>query len=266
MPSGASVTQGCPLCHNPSPGFPPPAFAACANPPPCAACSANIRCGGRPDLAGFRAGRQGHRNPHRLDARRLAADDRPPDPRGAADAHALGIPAICLFPYIDPALKTEDCAEAWNPDNLSNRAIRAIKAAVPDMAVMTDVALDPYNINGHDGFVVDGEILNDETVDALVKMALAQAEAGADILGPSDMMDGRIGAIRAGAGSGGPHQHLHPELRRQIRQRLLRPVPRCGRRLGRAERRQEHLPDGPRPTPTRRCGWSNATCRKAPTW
>jgi len=123
---------------------------------------------------------------------------------GAADmAAGLGIPAICIFPYTDPALKTEDCAEAWNPDNLSNRAIRAIKAAVPDIAVMTDVALDPYNANGHDGLVRDGIILNDETVAALVKMTLAQAEAGADIIGPSDMMDGRIGAMRQALESAG---------------------------------------------------------------
>ena len=114
----------------------------------------------------------------------------------AKEAADLGIPAICLFPYTDPSKKTEDCAEAWNPDNLSNTATRAIKAALPHMAVMTDVALDPYNINGHDGFVVDGEILNDETVEALVKQTLSQAEAGADIIGPSDMMDGRIGAMR----------------------------------------------------------------------
>jgi porphobilinogen synthase len=115
----------------------------------------------------------------------------------AARAADLGIPAICLFPYINPALKTADCREAWNPENLTNRAIRAIKAAVPDIAVMTDVALDPYNIHGHDGIVSDGVILNDETVTALVRMSLAQAEAGADILGPSDMMDGRIGAMRS---------------------------------------------------------------------
>ena len=114
----------------------------------------------------------------------------------AEDAASLGIPAICLFPYTDPALKTEGCEEAWNPDNLANRAIRAIKAAVPEVAVMTDVALDPYNANGHDGLVRDGIILNDETVEALARMALVQAEAGADILGPSDMMDGRIGAMR----------------------------------------------------------------------
>ncbi len=117
--------------------------------------------------------------------------------RAAEEAATLGIPAICLFPYTDPALKTEGCEEAWNPENLSNRAVRAIKAAVPEIAVMTDVALDPYNANGHDGLVKDGVILNDETIEALVRMALAQAEAGADILGPSDMMDGRIGAMRA---------------------------------------------------------------------
>ncbi|MGP6086203.1 porphobilinogen synthase [Antarctobacter jejuensis] len=125
----------------------------------------------------------------------------------AKGAYALGIPSICLFPYTDPSLKTEDCAEAWNPDNLSNRATRAIKEVVPDMAVMTDVALDPYNINGHDGFVEDGEIVNDRTVEALVKQALSQAEAGADIIGPSDMMDGRIGAIRSALESSG-HQNV----------------------------------------------------------
>lgn len=127
--------------------------------------------------------------------------------QAARDAQALGIPAICLFPYTAPDARTEDCAMAWSPDNLTNRAIRAIKNAVPDMAIMTDIALDPYNINGHDGFVVDGEIVNDQTVEALVKMALAQAEAGADILGPSDMMDGRIGAIRDALESAG-HQHM----------------------------------------------------------
>lgn len=115
----------------------------------------------------------------------------------ARNAANLGIPAICIFPYTDPTLKTELCEEAWNPDNLSNRAIRAIRDAGIEIAIMTDIALDPYNINGHDGIVRDDVIVNDETVAALVKMALAQAEAGADILGPSDMMDGRIGAIRA---------------------------------------------------------------------
>jgi porphobilinogen synthase len=123
--------------------------------------------------------------------------------RAAEEAATLGIPAICLFPYTDPARRTTDCAEAWNPENLTNRAIRAIKAAVPQVAVMTDVALDPYNAHGHDGLVRDGIILNDETVTALVRMALVQADAGADILGPSDMMDGRIGAMRAALESAG---------------------------------------------------------------
>ncbi|WP_309663223.1 porphobilinogen synthase, partial [Tabrizicola sp.] len=123
--------------------------------------------------------------------------------QAAEMAAGLGIPAICLFPYTDPALKTVGCEEAWNPDNLANRAIRAIKAAVPEIAVMTDVALDPYNALGHDGLVRDGVILNDETIEALVRMSLAQAEAGADILGPSDMMDGRIGAMRRALEAGG---------------------------------------------------------------
>lgn len=115
----------------------------------------------------------------------------------AREAHALGIPAICIFPYTGMDARTEDCALAWSPENISNQAIRAIKDAVPDIAIMTDIALDPYNVNGHDGFVENGEIVNDRTVEALVKMALTQAKAGADILGPSDMMDGRIAAIRA---------------------------------------------------------------------
>ncbi|MER5170145.1 porphobilinogen synthase [Thioclava sp. GXIMD2076] len=116
--------------------------------------------------------------------------------RAAEEAAQLGIPALCLFPYTDPSVKTETCEEAWNPENITNRVIREIKKRVPEIAIMTDIALDPYNSLGHDGLVKDGIILNDETVEALVKMALAQAEAGADILGPSDMMDGRIAAMR----------------------------------------------------------------------
>ncbi|MEH6522659.1 porphobilinogen synthase [Sulfitobacter sp.] len=125
----------------------------------------------------------------------------------AIEAYDLGIGAICLFPYTGIEERTEDCAGAWDPDNHTNRAIRAIKAAVPELVVMTDVALDTYNINGHDGFVVDGEIVNDKSVEALVKMAVEQARAGADIIGPSDMMDGRIGAIRTALEAGG-HQNV----------------------------------------------------------
>ncbi len=124
----------------------------------------------------------------------------------AKEAADLGIPAICIFPYTALEERTEDCAGAWDPDNHANRAIRAVKKAVPELAVMTDVALDTYNINGHDGFVENGEIVNDRSVEALVKMAVAQAESGADIIGPSDMMDGRIGAIRQALEAGG-HQN-----------------------------------------------------------
>ena len=115
----------------------------------------------------------------------------------AREAVALGIPCLALFPYTDAADKNPQATEAWNPENLVNRATRTIKAAVPEIGIMLDVALDPYNSDGHDGLVRDGVILNDETLEALVRMSLAQAEAGADILGPSDMMDGRIAAIRS---------------------------------------------------------------------
>jgi porphobilinogen synthase len=125
----------------------------------------------------------------------------------AREAADLGIPAICIFPYTGIEERTEDCAGAWDPENHANRAIRAIKAAVPEIAVMTDVALDTYNINGHDGFVENGEIVNDRTIEALVKMTLAQAEAGADIIGPSDMMDGRIAAMRTALEAAG-HQNV----------------------------------------------------------
>ena len=115
----------------------------------------------------------------------------------AADCVALGIPVIDLFPVTDPARKSLDGAEAWNPDGLSQRAIRALKAAFPQLGVMTDVALDPYTTHGQDGIIDDtGYVLNDITVEALVKQSLSHAAAGADIISPSDMMDGRIGAIR----------------------------------------------------------------------
>lgn len=118
----------------------------------------------------------------------------------AREVADLGIPAIAIFPYTDPAVKTPGAEEAWNPDNLVCRATRAVKAAVPELGVMLDVALDPYNSDGHDGIVRDGplgpEIVNDETLLALEKQTLAQAEAGADIMGPSDMMDGRVAIMR----------------------------------------------------------------------
>lgn len=111
---------------------------------------------------------------------------------------SLGIKSILLFVKSKDELKDNTGKEAWNKNGLMQRSIRAIKEAVPGMLVMTDVALDPYSSYGHDGIVKDGEIVNDETVEALVKMSVSHAEAGADFVAPSDMMDGRIGAIRAG--------------------------------------------------------------------
>jgi porphobilinogen synthase len=118
--------------------------------------------------------------------------------REAERAAALDIPAIALFPYTDPLLRDERGQEALNSRNLVCRAVRAIKGAVPEIGVLTDVALDPYTSHGHDGLMHEGRILNDETVAVLVEQALVQAAAGADIVAPSDMMDGRVGAIRAG--------------------------------------------------------------------
>jgi porphobilinogen synthase len=118
----------------------------------------------------------------------------------------LGIPAIALFPVPDPASKSEDGREAWNPEGLVQRAVRALKKAVPALGVITDVALDPYTTHGQDGLVdARGHVLNDATVEALVRQARSQAAAGADVVAPSDMMDGRIGAIRAALEADGRH-------------------------------------------------------------
>lgn len=121
----------------------------------------------------------------------------------AEKAAALGIPVLALFPYTDPDLRDESGSEALNPENLVCRGLRAIKAAVPGIGLMTDVALDPYTSHGHDGLMVGDCIVNDETVAQLVHQAIVQAEAGSDVIGPSDMMDGRIGAIRYGLDAAG---------------------------------------------------------------
>jgi len=114
----------------------------------------------------------------------------------AKEARDLGIPAIAIFPETDPTAKTPDAREAYNPGNLVCRAIQAVKKSVDGIGIVCDVALDPFNSDGHDGIVRDGVILNDESVEALIKQAIVQTEAGADIQAPSDMMDGRIGQIR----------------------------------------------------------------------
>jgi porphobilinogen synthase len=117
--------------------------------------------------------------------------------REAADLARLGVPAIALFPVTAPEAKSLDGHEAWNPDGLAQRAVRAIKQEVPELGVVTDVALDPFTTHGQDGIIDDtGYVMNDVTVEALVRQGLSHAEAGADVVAPSDMMDGRIGALR----------------------------------------------------------------------
>ncbi len=125
----------------------------------------------------------------------------------AKEAQGLGIPALALFPFTDSNARTPDGEEALNSDNLMCRAARAIKHAVPDIGLMADVALDPYTDHGHDGLLRDGDIVNDETVKILVEQANIMAAAGYDIVAPSDMMDGRVGAIRTGLDKAG-FQHV----------------------------------------------------------
>ncbi len=134
------------------------------------------------------------------DVERLSVDEAV---RAAERAAKLTIPCLALFPYTDPARRDNDGTEALNPDNLLCRAIRAIKKEVPEVGILCDVALDPYTSHGHDGLLRDGIIVNDETVGVLVRQALVEAQAGCDIIAPSDMMDGRVGAIRAGLDAAG---------------------------------------------------------------
>jgi porphobilinogen synthase len=125
----------------------------------------------------------------------------------ARDAYRLGVPAVTLFPALPETRKDRVATESTNPDGLLQRAVRELKDAVPELLVITDVAMDPYSSDGHDGLVEDGEILNDPTLEILARMAVAQAEAGADLVAPSDMMDGRVGAIRSALDSSG-FQHV----------------------------------------------------------
>ena len=128
----------------------------------------------------------------------------------AGDCVRLGIPALALFPSPDPAVKTLDAREAWNPDNLMHRATRALKAKYPELGLIGDVALDPYTTHGQDGLIDDsGYVMNEPTVEALIKMSLAQADAGMDFVAPSDMMDGRIGSIRAALEAAG---YIHTRI------------------------------------------------------
>ena len=125
--------------------------------------------------------------------------------KAAEEARDLRIPVVALFPATDPKLKSEDGREALNPDNLVCQAVRAIKKSVPEVGILCDVALDPYTSHGHDGLMEGSRIVNDATLEVLVKQALVQVEAGCDIIAPSDMMDGRVGAIRGALETAGYH-------------------------------------------------------------
>ncbi|HEY0179963.1 MAG TPA: porphobilinogen synthase, partial [Dokdonella sp.] len=130
--------------------------------------------------------------------------------RVAAEAARLGVPALALFPVTPPEAKSLDAREAWNPDGLAQRAVRALKREFPELGVVTDVALDPFTTHGQDGLIDEtGYVVNDATVEALVKQAVSHAEAGADVVAPSDMMDGRVGAIRAALEQAG---HVHARI------------------------------------------------------
>jgi len=130
--------------------------------------------------------------------------------REAREVQLLGIPAIAIFPVTPASAKSEDAREAWNSEGLAQRAVRAVKEAVPELGVITDVALDPFTTHGQDGLIdATGYVLNDETVEALVKQALSHAAAGADVVAPSDMMDGRIGAVRQALEQAG---HIHTRI------------------------------------------------------
>jgi porphobilinogen synthase len=186
--------------------------------------------------------------------------DRLADAVGAAGE--LGIPAVALFPYLDESAKTSDCAEAYNPDNLVCRAIRTLKAALPDLGVICDVALDPFNSDGHDGLVRDGIILNDETVEILIRQALVQVEAGCDVVAPSDMMDGRIGAIRAALDGAGHSDALILAYAAKYASAFYGPFREevgSGGELQGAEKTNQ-------PTATRRCARWHSTSPRAPTW
>jgi porphobilinogen synthase len=128
----------------------------------------------------------------------------------AREIAGLGVPAMALFPVTPPSAKSEDAREAFNPDGLAQRAVRALKDAVPDLGVITDVALDPFTTHGQDGLIDEtGYVMNDATVDVLVRQAVSHAEAGADVVAPSDMMDGRIGAVRTALEADG---HIHTRI------------------------------------------------------
>ncbi len=164
----------------------------------------------------------------------------------AERAVELGLPAMALFPVTPVERKSEDAREAWNDDNLMCRAIRAIKRHCPDLGVIADVALDPYTSHGQDGLLRDGVILNDETIEALVRQAACLAAAGCDIVAPSDMMDGRIGAIRAALDAAGLERTMILSYAAKYASAFYGPFREAVGSAGAlGQGRQEDLPDGP---------------------
>ena len=192
----------------------------------------------------------------RLTIDRLVAESRA--------AHGLGVPAVALFPAVEDDLKDRTASGALDPDGLVQRAVRELKSALPEMLVITDVAMDPYSSDGHDGLVEDGEILNDPTLEILAATAVSQADAGADVIAPSDMMDGRVGAIRTALDSRRPRPGRDPELHLEVRLELLRAVSATPwtRRRGPATRRRTRWT---RRTSAKRCVKPGSTSRKGPT-
>ena len=176
------------------------------------------------------------------DVERLSIDEAV---RAAERAAKLTIPCIALFPYTDPTLRDDVGSEALNAENLVCRAVRAIKKEVPEIGILCDVALDPYTSHGHDGLLRDGVILNDETVAVLVRQALVQAEAGCDIIAPSDMMDGRVGAIRAGLDAAGFGDVQIMAYAAKYASAFYGPFRDAVGSSATLDRRQAHLSDGP---------------------
>ncbi len=188
------------------------------------------------------------------------------DDSGAAAA--LGSPLIAVFPATPPERKSEDGEEALNPDNLVCRAVRAVKKAHPGLGVMCDVALDPFTTHGHDGVVRGGDVANDETVALLARQAVVQAAAGCDIIAPSDMMDGRIGAIRDALDDDGFERVRIMSYAAKYASAFMA----CSMRRHRLETsfarqgRQADLTRWTPPTATRRCARSRSISPRAPTW
>jgi porphobilinogen synthase len=176
----------------------------------------------------------------------------------ARQCRDLGIPALALFPVTPQSAKSEDACEAYNPDGLAQRAVRALKSALPDLGVITDVALDPFTTHGQDGLIdSDGYVMNDETVAVLVRQALSHAEAGADIVAPSDMMDGRIGEVRGALEAAGHRNTRILAYSAKYASSFYGPF---------REAATNTATRWTRPTPTRPCTRWPWTCRKAPTW